>query len=199
VIDFLLELISLLDFVTDVIITSLLLKSSNTGWAACTVCAILAPPLVSSFQMMKFFRNKMINRNRQSQNCVIFVVSIISITWLFPFYLILMDIYFVFSAVFLYPIAYVLGGCGRFSFLTDAIQSSYSNIFKLSFVEMDGVSHMRTITQLLFESLIQFFIQVWMLNYYSDNEEEREAFGISIFQLLLSLVLTILHLLLELL
>ena len=64
---------------------------------------------------------------------------------------------------------------------------------------MDGVSHMRTITQLLFESLIQFFIQVWMLNYYSDNEEEREAFGISIFQLLLSLVLTILHLLLELL
>ena len=56
-----LEAIALADFVADAIITIQLMKSQNTMWASLTVCAIVAPPLVSCFQMIKFLRIKVIN------------------------------------------------------------------------------------------------------------------------------------------
>ena len=47
--EYLLEYISLLDFISDIYITYKLIISKNTFWASVTVCAMVAPQLVSSF------------------------------------------------------------------------------------------------------------------------------------------------------
>ena len=90
-----LEAIALGDFVADAFITIKLMNSRNTMWASLTVCAIVAPPLVSSFQMIKFLRNKVINRNREAANRTLFFISGISITPIYLVFLIIMDTYFV--------------------------------------------------------------------------------------------------------
>ena len=83
---------------------------------------------------------------------------------------------------------------------TGGIDNSYQALFKMTKQELYGIRHMRAITQLAFEGLIQISIQCSMLYYYQRNPEDEtaESLGVDVPTLLISITLCILHGLLEL-
>lgn len=164
--EYILEYIALFDLITDAIITYNVIQTPNTMWASITVCAMAAPQLVSSFQMIKFLLNKVITRDRSVNNSILLFIACISITPVFIIFLTLMDIYFILNSTIFVLIALILGRFINVTFLTDSMEYSYMMLFHMSKQEMTGVRHMRTITQLAFESIIQFAVQVDMLVYY---------------------------------
>lgn len=56
---------------------------------------------------------------------------------------------------------------------------------------------MRTFTQLMFESILQIGLQIWMLNYFSDRPDQIDEFGVATYQILISLALATIHAVLE--
>lgn len=109
--EYLLEYISFFDFVTDLVITAQLMNTNNTLWAAITFCAMAAPHLVTSFQMINFLHNKVINRDKSASNLTLMVVSWLSISPLFILFMILMDTFMIFNSTLIVPIAYALQKC----------------------------------------------------------------------------------------
>ena len=63
--------------------------------------------------------------------------------------------------------------------------------------EISGFRRMRTITQLIFESFIQFVVQLQMLVYYQKHDQEEDDFGVGIVPLMTSLSLALAHGILE--
>ena len=63
-IEYLLEYVALFDFVSDLLVVSILLNSRNTMWAAQLVLAMIAPLLVCSIQMIDFFLDKLVRRKK---------------------------------------------------------------------------------------------------------------------------------------
>ena len=92
--EWLLEVISYADLVTDLIISIDLIKSPNTGWAAITVVSMFAPFYVSSIQMIEFLRQRVITQDKEV-GCWLSIISSISILPFFIFWLLFMDIFFV--------------------------------------------------------------------------------------------------------
>lgn len=124
------------------------------------------------------------------------LTSWVSITPLFLIYLLLMDWIFMFNTSLLDPINFLLGCCGVFFFRSCA-DSMYESFFQMNRTEVSGVRRMRTITQLLFESLIQFIIQGHMLSYFNRFPAENDAFSDDIGPLLISILMSAAHAILE--
>ena len=57
---------------------------------------------------------------------------------------------------------------------------------------------MRTMTQMVFETSIQFALQIRMLVYFKDNLDQAAEFGVNINSILISLLLAVVHILMEL-
>ena len=151
---YLLEYISFFDFITDAWITYELMNSRNTLWASITVCAMAAPHLVASFQMIHFLHHKVIARDKNSSNKILLFVSWISITPLFMVFMILMDFFMILNSTLVEPVAYGLKHFCNVTFLTYGIEQFYLTFFQMTSAEMSGIRHMRTITQLTFETVL---------------------------------------------
>ena len=106
--EYLLEYISFFDFITDLIITAQLMGTNNTLWAAITVCAMAAPHLVASFQMINFLHSKVIKRDKNASNVVLMIVSWLSITPLFILFMVLMDTFMILNSTLIVPVAYAM-------------------------------------------------------------------------------------------
>lgn len=62
---------------------------------------------------------------------------------------------------------------------------------------MSGVRHMRTISQLTFETVIQFMVQISMLGWYATNSNGEEDQAVSMSALVVSIIIAALHFTLE--
>lgn len=86
-------------------------------------------------------------------------------------YMFVLDIIFVINQALLFPIICVLRfiTCGLIdlSCLNRALEKSYEFLFEMQKLEVAGFRRMRTISQLTFESLIQFCLQVRMLWFFN--------------------------------
>ena len=63
--------------------------------------------------------------------------------------------------------AIMLGMCFNMGSIYTCIEQSYESLFRMKQHEVNGFRRMRTITQLMFESLIQFAVQIHMLVYFN--------------------------------
>jgi hypothetical protein len=151
-IEFLLEYIALFDFVTDIIITIQLLTSKNTGWAIMTVSSMLAPLYVSSIQITQFLLDRVLRRDKTKNNFSLLSISWVSIFPLFMVFMFIMDQVFVINSTIFELIGLVLG----LTSCLDCVDHSYEVLFQMKKHEVSGFRRMRTITQLMFESIIQF-------------------------------------------
>lgn len=143
VIEYLLELVALLDFLTDLKITVLLIESRNTMWAALTVNAMIAPLLVCSVQMILFLTEKVIRRNKYEENILLMAISWSSIGPLFLAFLIIMDQVFILNTVVFEPVG-MLCACCAVNWINKAIDKSYENMFQMKKHEVSGFRRMRT-------------------------------------------------------
>ena len=125
-------------------------------WAAITVSAMAAPHLVASFQMINFLHHKLISRDKTSTNVMLSLVSWLSIGPLFIVFMVFMDTIMIFNSTCIVPFAYILHKICGCKCLSYGIEAFYSFFFQMTSAELSGVRHMRTITQLTFESVLQF-------------------------------------------
>lgn len=120
-------------------------------------------------------------------------------------YLFIMDIVFLLNQAILTPIIFVLRilTCNliNLSCLTRMLDSSYEIMFEMQKLEVAGFRRMRTISQLTFETLIQLVLQVRMLQFFKAHEEDGgkgiEELGVDPKNIVISLMLALLHGLLE--
>jgi hypothetical protein len=192
VVEFLLEYIALFDFITDVIVTIQLFTSKNTGWALMTVGSMLAPLYVSSIQITQFLLDRVLRRDKSKNNLALITISWVSIFPLFMVFMFIMDQVFVINSTLFELFALLLG----LTSCLNCIDGSYEFLFQMKKHEVSGFRRMRTITQLMFESIIQFAVQFWMLSDL-ESSEDAEGFGVSKTSILTSLALAIGHMVLE--
>lgn len=85
------------------------------------------------------------------------------------------------------------------SFLTRMIDQSYEIMFEMQKLDVAGFRRMRTISQLTFETFIQFLLQVRMLLYFQQKKtgEGIDEFGVSVTAIFVSLLLASIHGILE--
>lgn len=118
-------------------------------------------------------------------------------------YLFCLDLIFIINQAFLYPIIQVLKflTCGLLdlSCLNRALEKSYEIFFEMKKLEVAGFRRMRTISQLTFESLIQATLQIRMLLYFKALQDENgmDDFGVSLTAIAVSILLAIIHAILE--
>lgn len=153
-IEFLLEYIALFDFITDIIVAIQLLFSPFTGWAILTINAMFAPLYVSTVQMIQFLLDRVLRRDKTKNNIMLVVIAWSSICPLFILFMFVMDQVFVINSTFFEVLAMVLGCCCSVRPLIECIEGSYELLFQMKKHEVSGFRRMRTITQLMFESLI---------------------------------------------
>ena len=91
IIEYLLEYVALFDFVSDLIVVSLLMQSKNTLWAAQLVIAMIAPLLVCSIQMIEFLLGKVVRRDQNQSNLLLMMISWTSIGPMLLIFLFIMD------------------------------------------------------------------------------------------------------------
>ena len=96
----------------------------------------------------------------------------ISITPLFTVYMLFMDHVFVLNTTLLAPIAFLLRKCCNAEFLTAMTDRSYEVLFQMKPHEVNGFRRMRTITQAIFETLIQLAVQIHMLIFVTQFVED---------------------------
>ena len=89
-----------------------------------------------------------------------------SICPVFIVFLFVLDQVFVLNSTIFEPVAIVLGCCGIGGCLNNCVDKSYELLFHMQKHEVSGFRRMRTITQLFYESLIQFAVQICMLSYF---------------------------------
>ena len=86
-------------------------------------------------------------------------------------YMFMLDIIFVINQALFFPIIILLKfltfGFLDLSCLNLALEKSYEYLFEMRKLEVAGFRRMRTISQLTFESLIQFALQVRMLMFFN--------------------------------
>ena len=104
-INFGIETIAMLDLISDVIITGMLISSPNTGWAVVTVSAMLGPQLISNILLTQHLLDKFQARDRNQANCMLVFMACLSLTPAFVGFQMLMDVSYIFSSVILEPIA----------------------------------------------------------------------------------------------
>lgn len=152
--EWVLEIVALFDWYFDILITIRLLTTTHTGLAAGTVFSMIAPLYASSIQMIEFLREKVIRRDPKKNNVLLLAFAWISILPLFLVLTLLMDIVFVINGAVLEPLIYILG-CGRGGQgITSCLESVYEQVFNMKRHEISAFRRMRTITQLLYETLI---------------------------------------------
>ena len=81
-------------------------------------------------------------------------------------FMILMDFFMILNSTLVEPVAYGLKHFCNVTFLTYGIEQFYLTFFQMTSAEMSGIRHMRTITQLTFETVLQFGVQISMLLHY---------------------------------
>lgn len=116
-------------------------------------------------------------------------------------YLLIMDLVFLLNQAILYPIIIVLRllTCGLLNFtcLTNMIDNSYEVMFEMQKLEVAGFRRMRTISQLTFETFIQFVLQMRMLQFFREQRDADNVVEVSVDAILLSLLLALAHGVLE--
>lgn len=118
-----------------------------------------------------------------------------AITPFFIVFLILLDVIMVINKTFLDPIAKLLKCCGV-DCLHTGIEKFYNSVFQMSSSELAGVQHMRTITQLSFETVIQFGVQISMIIHMKFIQDDMEA-EVDMNALYVSMASALLHMFLE--
>ena len=128
-------------------------------------------------------------------------MSVIMVSPFMLVYTFILDVIFIINQAILFPIICLLKmlTCGLvdLSCLNDALDKSYEYFFKMQKLEVAGFRRMRTISQLTFESLIQITLQVRMLHFFKTDASALQEFGLSVTQIVVSIVLALSHALLE--
>lgn len=159
-----------------------------------------APFIASQTPFLTFLR-ELINRDKNGRFKLRFL-SVITVSPLMIVFMFVMDIVFLLNQAFLYPIIAFLNvltceklGLGK---LLELIDKSYEILFDMQKLEVAGFRRMRTITQMLFETLIQLVLQVRMLIYFKRHYVENPgAVGVSVDDIFISIVLALSHAILE--
>ena len=122
-----------------------------------------------------------------------------SIFPIFTVYMLLMDQVFVVNTTLLTPVAFLLKKCFKIQCLNEMIDSSYERLFQMKPHEVGGFRRMRTITQAIFETLIQLGVQIHMLIFVTQNvaDEDQADFGVDMMSIQLSVALAVSHIMLE--
>jgi hypothetical protein len=186
---------------TDVLVFLQLLNTEHHGWTTITIFSMLAPFFACQTPFLMFLKEKVYRdlNNRFKLKFMGFVmVSPIMLVYMF-----ILDIMFVINQALLFPLICLLKflTCGiiDLSCFNRALDKSYEFLFEMQKLEVAGFRRMRTISQLTFESLIQFCLQVRMLMYFNQLEDQNamDEFGVSVTAIVVSILLAISHALLE--
>ncbi len=72
------------------------------------------------------------------------------------------------------PVAYLFNYCCKVECVNTLIDGSYEYLFQMKRHEVGGFRRMRTITQVIFETLIQLAVQIHMLIFVAEHVTEED-------------------------
>eukprot|EP01084_Bolivina_argentea_P270921 460797_1 len=200
------ETFSAMDLYTDIVILLQLYQSDNIWWTTFTLILLLSPYLVSFGPLAT-----LIQRQERPSSFALLLIT--------PFALILaivIDIIFIFCSLIttfiILPVIYVINKIKKCrnkdsyinfrKFLIDMY--IFEHIFKMNRTEIIGYRRLRSLSQLTFESIPQIFLQCWIMwriewqPHHSDTDPSNfNTFKINATDLRLSIILAIIHVLLE--
>lgn len=156
-----LELIGLCDLIGDFYCLTIYVASGHYAWAALTIFQMLSPffisyvPLVNYWIHLGSFGIYQHGKKEISKCKKIF--GYMALFPIFLVYLTVMDLLYLIETVFLRPISVFLGwiSCGycKLTVFSNTIESLYSILFDMGENDIEGFRRLRTISQLLFESI----------------------------------------------
>ena len=124
---------------------------------------MIAPLYVSTVQMIQFLLDRVLRKDKAQNDHLLRAIAWSSICPVFIVFMFVMDQVFVINSTIFETATYALGLCCAVDAvvrMNRCINDSYEVLFRMKKHEVTGFRRMRTITQLQFETLIQFFTQV---------------------------------------
>lgn len=190
------EWIAVADFITDMLVLFQISQTEHHAWTTITLFSMLAPFFACQTPFLMFLKEQ-VYRDKDDR----FKLKFLSEVMVSPFmlvYMFLMDIVFLVNQAILVPIIQVLRllTCNliNLSCLTQTIDNSYEILFEMQKLEVAGFRRMRTISQLTFETFIQFILQMRMLSYFSNKKDKAShELGVSVSAIIFSLFLAVIH------
>eukprot|EP01084_Bolivina_argentea_P172299 298477_1 len=187
------ETFSALDLYTDIIVLFQLYASNNIWWTSWMLILMCCPYLVSYGPLATLIQQS--NINFREKRCVAFLVVLL-ITPFSVVYLVLIDVVFM-----IYSLMSIIVFLITFSKvdIRDKIDVYiFQKLFNMNRTEITGYRRLRTLSQLFFETIPQIFLQLrilWIVKW--SNNPDAENFEITEETLAISIVLALVHMLLE--
>jgi hypothetical protein len=160
---FLLEIIAFIDLYSDIYILIHLLATGHTAWASLTLYTMLSPYLISyipliNFQIQYYEQIGANERSELSKNMEAMGI----LTPIVLIYLALMDVFYIVASVGLNSITFLLNmlSCGLIKFIdvNSKMDNVYGYLFHMKSMDIEHFRHLRTISQLSYESAPQIIL-----------------------------------------
>ena len=193
-----LEWIAAADLYTDFVVLIQLIYTEHRAWTTITIFSMIAPFLSCQIPFLIFLK-ELIYRDKTGKIKLLWLGRLM-LSPLMLIYMFLMDLVFLFIQAFIFPILLIV------KFLTfgkldctqmiEKLDKVYEIMFEMQKLDVAGFRRMRTITQLTFETFLQLTLQGRMLLYFSNNEGGKDL-GVDLTALVVSLLLSTSHALIE--
>lgn len=135
----------------------------HTAWANLTIYSIFCPFFVSYAPLINFiiqgWKVELLEKGEISSKKRL--LGKIAITPIILLYLLLMDAVFLFMRVFVVPVLIIFSPCFKrpvLEVLDDAEDYVFVSMFEMNRIDVNGFRRLRTISQLVFESVFQIFL-----------------------------------------
>ena len=205
---FMVESLSSADLITDCIILQSLYTEKIQWLTIVTVLLMLAPYLVSyavldrlAFEVLQRRELNKVGKGGKNQRKSIsakkkikkWLFNIGAFTMMTPLnliYFILLDVFFQIH-ILLSGIIFMIT-CFKYD-ITDLVDDYvFQGIFQMDLMNVLGYGRLRTLTQLIFESIPALVLQIWIISTHREN-----TYGIGVYGLVLSIIVAICHLICE--
>ena len=201
------------DVSTDALILYELINSGQQWWSAFMLLAIIAPYVVSysalgallevKVRRFQTFENKLKKQESLCHCCKMvyfYSLLILTCTPLCLFYFLLLDVTFaIYSVVttFLFLLTF-----GKINIANIAEDYFFTKLLGMTRMELIGYRRLRTISQILFESIPEIFIQLRILAVMNENNsnnsgDDAENYGVTNENLYFSILFAGLHMFFE--
>ena len=193
-----LEIVSAMDLVTDIVIFWAMLQHFHVYWSTITLLSMVAPYLVAYAAGMKLLlRNRVfdtldLNGNENSRPRLRAVVGLASTSPLCILYFFLIDVIYALKALIVDALMLILQvlTLGFFRPDTgDSVDDFCSRFLLLSRMDIEGFRRLRTVSQLIFEVLVQLPLQCRIVT----MPHFAAQMGLDSWQLMLSMFFALFH------
>ena len=165
----LLESAALFDLITDIIVLYTLITTNETSWAGISILTMLTPYLISHAPLITFFMERgTFEKKSEDSISIQRFLGAFFLTPLCLIYFIILDVFYNLTELLLsfWYLLYYMITCGssKKGGYEEYLDKFYQSAFKLNEMDVKGLRRLRTISQMIFETVPQLILQLIILS-----------------------------------